>query len=549
MRAARWVCLLLAAAGAAAGQGELLRNGGLEGDWRTLAPGWHDNVWGEPRPGVSYARDVVAGQAAQRVDVATLPPGSGVILRQDFPFQRGHTYTATVKLRGSAGMTVAVQLRRAGQWYDSAAFRLVTLGPAWQDVTIRGGFAADVPGFLGVACRTPGTFWLASASLRDVSDETLRTPPPKQPVPATFFGIHINKLGSHNTWPDLGAGLLRLWDTGTTWSHLQPARERWDWTRLDYYLRHVERHAPGTAVLLTLGIAPHWAAQPGGRDIYAGSTAPPADLADWRTYVRTTAEHCRGRVRYWEIANECNVNVFYTGSIAQMRDMARVAREELKAVDADNVVLSPNVTRDGLAWLDEYLAGGGGQYADIISCHFYPSARPEDELPQYAGVQDVLRARGQGDKPLWNTEGAVDGPIDPGPQAARGAVARACLTMWCQGISNFNWYCWDIHWPHGVNLGTTLLGSELTPAGIAWRELAGWLRGATVTAREVRGDLWLLTVQGPDGHDAHVVWSSGPAVPLAVPADWGAQALRRLTGRREPLPAALEVDGEPVLVE
>ncbi len=403
--------------------------------------------------------------------------------------------------------------------------------------------------FLGLHVRTPGTLWLDDASLRDVSAETSSTSPPPGPVPPRFFGIHLNKLGTHNTWPAIGAGLLRLWDTGTTWAHLQPERERWNWTRLDYYLRHVERHAPTAAVVYTLGITPSWAALPGGKAIYGGSTAPPASLDDWRTYVRTVAERYRGRIRSWEIWNESNINVFYTGSVGQMLELARAAHEVLKEVDPANVVLTPNVTRSGLAWLDEYLALGGGRWADVVSFHRYPSPRPEDDLPEYAAVRHTLAAHGLSQLPVWNTEGAVSGSVGPDPAAARAAVARAYLVQWCQGLGNFSWYCWDIHWEGGANLSATLTGAELTPAGVAYREVAGWLVGSTITRREVTGDRWLLELRRPNGATAHVLWSAGAPASFALPAAWRATRLRDLSGGVQPAPATLTLGPEPVLVE
>lgn len=529
------LALVLLASVCFASAQELLTNPGFEGSYQGNAPGWSVNHWGKDAPKFHLSRESTnphEGQSSQRLEVTALPAKSGVILRQECTFQQGHVFRARLWLRSPDKVKIQVLLRRAGPHYDAGAIRGIEVGPQWQEVCIEGGFGdGEVAGFMGLSFKSPGTVIVDSASLIDITGEVLSQPTPKEPISPSFFGIHINKLGSHNVWPDLNAGLLRLWDTGTCWCHLQPDPARWEWTRLDYYVRHVQCNAPATPILLTLGITPKWAAPADGTDSYRGSTAPPIDLEHWRTYVRTVGQRYQGRIRYWEIWNESDYGGFYTGTPAQMVELARIAWDELTAIDPATVILSPNITRAGLGWLDEYLALGGGQYAGIISYHCYQPSTPEHAIANYAGVHDVVRSHGLDGKPIWNTEGAVESQTPLTEDEATGAVARACLVQWAQGIRNFNWYCWDIHWPGGANLSQTLTGAELAPGGVAYRKVAEWLTGATMIRRTVEGDTWTVELRRADGSAALIAWTTEAKAQLRLPASWKAAKMEDLRGK------------------
>jgi len=530
---------------------ELLLNPGFEDGGQAASP-WSENVWGEPRPAYALEAGSVphGGLSAQRVAVRALPERSGFIYRQPFTFRCGRTYRGRVWLRSPDQVRVQVLLRRSGPHYEPCAARALEVGPAWQEVTVTGGFGGGeaVPGFFGVSFLTPGTLELDDASLADISEEVLQRPTPQEPLTRTFFGVHINKLGSHNVWPALGQGTLRLWDTGTTWSQLEPRPGEWAWTRLDYYVRHALKHDPQGRLILTLGIPPAWACDPQARKAYNGCAAPPLDLELWRRYVRTVGERYRGKILFWEPWNECDYGGFFNGGPSAMLPLARVAYEELKAIDPQNRVLSPNVTRAGFGWLDAYLAAGGGRYCDIVSFHRYPGGTPENDVPEYAAVAEVARAHGLGDKPIWNTEGAIEHRTSDG-EAAVGAVARAWLVQWAQGITAFCWYAWDIHWESGTPLGTSLTGPELAPAGHALAELVRWTEGAVMTRREVSGNVWLLALRRGET-PFWIAWRTEGTAAWTVPAAFGPVSARTLAGPpAECVEGALTLGPVPVLLQ
>ncbi|MGA7891705.1 MAG: hypothetical protein WCA49_00635, partial [Candidatus Sulfotelmatobacter sp.] len=99
------------------------------------------------------------------------------------------------------------------------------------------------------------------------------------PIPPTFFGMHINRPGT--PWPQVPFGSLRMLGNLTTWFHLEGAgRNRYDWHNLDVWLDAARSH--GVDVMYTFSRTPDWAAASSHEDCGprrdSADCAPPADL-------------------------------------------------------------------------------------------------------------------------------------------------------------------------------------------------------------------------------------------------------------------------------
>lgn len=517
---------------------ELLRNASFEDMSGARAESWIENRWngGTLNYAVARGRD---GGSAQRLTVPQLPADGGVIFAQRFAFQPGMTYEGRVWLRSDSSATVQFFYRREGAFYESMAVHRVTLTPTWQEFVIRGGWREEVPGYFGINFLTTGTVEVDDASLRELSETECVAN--GQPLSSTFMGMTVNKWPSYRVWPsDQQFGVLRLWDTVTRWEDIEPTKGNWDWTRMDLFVSPARR--ANQEVLYTLGMTPLWAAARRAE----GHTSEPANLADWRNYVRTVATRYRGRIRYWEIWNEVNYGGFYTGSVDAMVELTRAAYEELKAIDPANVVLSPNISAYGFQWLDEFLAKGGGAYVDVISWHLYTTYRPELDEPLTAGLRNVLALRGLSDRPVWNTEGNTDGAP---PDAATGAaaVARAYLVQPWWGHSNFTFYGWDLDYGNPLSQPGYLAP---TAAGVAYREVGRWLTGSTMLGRRRFADgTWQVTLQMQDGRTAFALWSDSSRQ-FTPPASWAVKTQRDLSGRTQAIPSAgVTVGPSPILLQ
>lgn len=378
---------------------------------------------------------------------------------------------------------------------------------------------------------------------------------PAEPLSATFFGMHIHRPDI--AWPSVSGrlGTVRIWDAGAQWADIAPAKGVFNWEVLD---DHVSRaRANGADVIMNLGRTPAWAsARPAEPSAYGpGQAAEPALDQYWQGWVRAVATRYQGKIRYWEVWNEPNDAAFFSGSAEKMVDLARQAYFILKTTDPDNQVLSPSPYN--LNYLDYYLSLGGGDYADVIGYHFYLSEAPEALAAWYIpGVRAILAQHGQANKPLWNSEGGYLRPAIPGPktlsdETGAAYLARLYLLNWAGGVSRCYFYAWDNHSATNIEL-TQADNVTLTAAGMAYRELSGWLLGAQLNDLRVdETGVWALTFDHPTNGRGYIAWHPTATVLFELPTGWQVQTVRSLTGAHAGLRGQrqLWVGPTPVLLD
>lgn len=513
----------------------------------TVADGWEENAcWYGTEATAVYAQETAVfhtGLASQRVQFT----GGWWQLVQWLPLEAGHRYTASVWLRSTAPMQLTLELRRADEPYTSYASKLITVTPDWTQHTVSG-LTETTSGAFVLYGTDPGTLWIDDAALT-----TEPAPPPALPtatVPRTYVGVHIHRPDT--PWPAAHdrIGTIRFWDCEQCqWAEVNTAPGVYDWDVLD--ARVAAARAQGADIVFNLGRTPRWAsARPDEFSPYGpGQAAEPADDQAWRDWVTAVGSRYQGQITYWEIWNEPNDTNFYSGTIPKLVDLARQAREILQTIDPANQMVTPSPYSAG--WLDAYLAAGGGDEADVIGFHFYlpPGGDHPKLLYQVVipAVQTVLTAYGQEEKPLWDTEaGWLVLPSGTGllpDEVAVGYVGQRMMLEWAQGVDRMLFYAWDNH--GFMSIEPTLADNvTLTPAGVAYGEMAGWLTGAVMTDLAVDdAGTWVVTLAYADGTKGYVVWnpdySSAAPLDFAVPTAWGVALRQDLAGGSAPL-----VDGK-----
>ncbi len=255
----------------------------------------------------------------------------------------------------------------------------------------------------------------------------LRLPGGMLPVEPQFFGIHwVNNpdgplglgqktFGYPNNvrYLDLGGRTARLWDTFTSWRLLEPEKGQFDFSRLDAYLSDYK--SLNIDVILTFGQAPDWAAVP-SYNKYGLNPNPPTNIQDWKDYVQAVVRHCKtqfpGVVVGYEIWNEPDQTIFWTGTMAQLVDLTRAAAPIIRSIDPLAKVLCAAISsvrsdkpRD---YLRSYLSLLKPDDFDVFSIHGYGSAlQPETSLAFISEIQDILAPLGFAQKPWWITEFSV----------------------------------------------------------------------------------------------------------------------------------------------
>ncbi len=389
-------------------------------------------------------------------------------------------------------------------------------------------------------------------------------------IPPSLFGLHVGRVATTGTfdndryitkltaWPKVPFATWRLIDAYVYWFILQPQKDRWNFEILDKSIALAEEN--GVEPLLPLAVIPRWAsARPDEPGTFGpGTAAEPKDIEDWRNYVRTVATRYKGRIRYYEIWNEANWEKFYTGTLEEMLKLCREAYQILKEIDPNIIVVSPSAANlaymdnKGLLWLEEFLAAGGGEYADVIGYHFYINVKPPEALvPVIRKAREIMAKYGQGDKELWNTEaGWLGSRPKLSDEEAAAYVARSYILNWDGGVSRFYWYAWDL-----LKTAVPLVEKDretLTPAGIAYGEVYKWLVGAGMSpcqtdAQKTR----TCQLTRPNGDRSWIIWNPQNKLSFSIPQDWNINRVKDLTGasRKVQGQQGLEIGSSPLLLE
>ena len=138
---------------------------------------------------------------------------------------------------------------------------------------------------------------------------------------------------------------------------------------------------------------------------YRGIISPPRDMARWEELCRDLTAHLAERygtdeVSRWafEVWNEPNIQVFWTGSEADYFDLYDATARAVKSVNGRFRVGGPATAAAG--WIDDLLAHcADGVPLDFLSTHTY-GAPPLDLRP-------IAERFGRRDIPLWWTEWGV----------------------------------------------------------------------------------------------------------------------------------------------
>ncbi len=395
-------------------------------------------------------------------------------------------------------------------------------------------------------------------------------------IPATLFGLHINKTTS--IWPTVSFGSLRTLDlaAGVAWPFANPAAGQFCFAAadcgggmhdLDTWLKNAQSH--NVDVLYDLGRTPHWALAAAHQSdatcqydsMGHGQCYPPSDLesgganALWSAWAASLAQHIAGldatyqHTVHFEPWNEVTMTKSWRGTDEELAQMTIDAALQIKAWLPDIKITTPNTTNwsppaaKGVATkLQSILAATptlGAQNGDatvansvdVISFHSYMNSPDPEEIINLA---NELRSAVPGAYELWDTEFSwgANTPNVTDEDLRSAFLARSYLAGWSAGITRLYWYGWDI-----ANFGKTALWSStgdggrcttpttsgyLCKTGVAYQQVHDWMVGnempspCTGPMPLLGGSssygLWSCRFYRPDGGVLSVVWNTSPCM-------------------------------------
>lgn len=361
--------------------------------------------------------------------------------------------------------------------------------------------------------------------------------PAAEPLPATYFGMHIHRADSVTRWPQAGFGSWRLWDAGVDWAKLEPEPGVYRFAKLDGLVALAQQH--GVEPMLTLAVTPRWAAsRPEEPFVYGkGGASPPRNFQDWERFVATLVHRYGLDIPALEIWNEPKYSeieptagAFFTGTVRDLVELTCRAHKVAKSIEPGIRIVAPGFTGAGDR-LARFLEAGGGACVDIIGFHFY-ERNPVAMRARIRGVKRILEEYGVSHLPLWNTEQGYEvvgpGKLSPdlgfevSDQQTHAAYIPVSMAMAAaEGVRRFYFYSWE----------RTLIDGVDGPASQAFKRSVQWLKGTSVSACRIEGEVGTCDLH-KNGRRAWMVWAETP-LHWAWPATWGIRALEPLSGKTD----------------
>jgi len=128
---------------------------------------------------------------------------------------------------------------------------------------------------------------------------------------------------------------------------------------------------------------------------------------EWRKFVRACAQHYKGKLKTWEIWNEQDGGFWKPNpNASQYVPLLKIAYEELKAADPENIVMVGGLCGWKPGYLKEMYASGAKGFFDAIAVHPYGWGpdRSGFQKNRMAEFKQLMAEHGDAGKPLWITE-------------------------------------------------------------------------------------------------------------------------------------------------
>ncbi len=269
---------------------------------------------------------------------------------------------------------------------------------------------------------------------------------PNDPATLGPFGIgscHINgrSVQDNARWipqmESIGLHYYRACATG--WGQVEPEQGKFECKALDEQMSYLTEHGFIFGALLNGNVRWNTLDKPG--------TLPVKNLPAWSAYVTAIAEHCRGKIRRWEVWNEPPNG---TGRDQTGADYAKIvvsAYDAAKAVDPANLI--------GLAtksvhvnYLEKTIKAGAKDHFDYISVHPYEvlngiadNAGTEPVFQNIVpAIRQMLAAQNPAKKdvPIIFTELGCD--VKKGADTQAHALVKAYTMGIAQGVACIHWF-------------------------------------------------------------------------------------------------------------
>jgi hypothetical protein len=395
-------------------------------------------------------------------------------------------------------------------------------------------------------------------------------------APMSLFGFTENSTAASN-YPTVPYEMQRFWDSPPLqWPSINTAAGVFAFSNLDTAL--AQAYANGAREsMYTLARTPPWAtsAPTDNSCAYVGSASgggngecdAPSDLnrdgsgtnAIWKAWITAIATHVNSpgylqshsHIRYWEIWNEADTPMFWSGSFAQLARLTEdanciitgrgmihqsgdgsatpcaatqidpTAKIVMASAHAKNPALSYGQNElycNNTAGVPAYElpcpnpANAIATAVDVLNFHMKPGnesgnncpaptpCTPESAMQWYLGNVHGILQGAELAKPLWNGEGAYStggftGAYSDADMAAS-FMPRFYSMNWSLGVTGIEWYTWDA------------LAAAAPGIGTAYQQTYNWLANSSlISPCAATGNMWSCTIS-KSGTPYLILWDA-----------------------------------------
>lgn len=204
---------------------------------------------------------------------------------------------------------------------------------------------------------------------------------------------------------EAGVGFVRM---DFLWDDIEPRKGEFVFDKYDRLAAMLGRH--GIKILGLLDYNTGW-----GGDNW--NNAPDPEL--FTRYVRQVVKRYKDRVKYWEIWNEPDQEIYWVpqDGMRAYTELLKKVYPAIKEEDPTAVVVLGGLSGGAVLPLKKIYAQGGGPYFDVVNVHPFVDPLGTDAVnlmrSVYRGVKKVRDANGDAAKPIWFTEIGCPGVDDP----------------------------------------------------------------------------------------------------------------------------------------
>lgn len=290
-----------------------------------------------------------------------------------------------------------------------------------------------------------------------------------------------------------------------SWSAIEPEKGTF---RPGWYETSARiQHEAGLTVYQIFHDCPGWAS--GKKD----SRYPPANPADMGDFFRRMVSHFKGRVKYWEIWNEPDIEVFYVGKPEQYAACLKESYRQIKEADPEAKVLICSFAHPPGKFAEKVFRAGIADSFDIYNVHYYGD--PKGVVFRLGNHKKFLEKRGVR-KPIWVTEMGAVHPVEKKTdfdtlKREASYLVKAYVYGLANGAERFFYFIFSDYDERGRNFGTVNRDFTPRPAYVALCNLTYMLgEGKFVRKAGVRGHGVECYIFRDGQREVAVLWAEEP---------------------------------------